>query len=247
MHKYDDTFFTYIQDGSLQSAAEAVPIVVNSLNPKSVVDVGCGAGAWCSQWMSSGVESVLGIDGDYVDEDRLLIPGDSFLSHDLSEEFSLDRQLDLAVSLEVAEHIPEEKAGTFIRNLTRLSDMVLFSAAVPGQGGEFHVNEQPLEYWRDKFAHLGFCAFDFLRPLLRGNRNVMPWYRYNSILYVKAEAVSSLPEQVRQCLVPEGVPLSSYSSLAWNIRTMCLRLLPERWVNQLSIAYHNIHNLGRKG
>jgi 2-polyprenyl-3-methyl-5-hydroxy-6-metoxy-1,4-benzoquinol methylase len=118
-------------------------------------------------WLQHGAKDVLGVDGPYVDQSRLHIPTSQFLASDLAYPLKLERQFDLVQSLEVAEHLPEQASEQFVDSLVRHGRLVLFSAATPGQGGENHINEQPWEYWRAKFAARNFELFDFLRPRLR--------------------------------------------------------------------------------
>src|SRR2546429_8002382 len=105
---YDVGFFQAWQPGSLASARVIVPIVLDLLGPTSVVDVGCGIGTWLSVFEESGVSDVIGVDGDYVDRDRLLIEPGRYIARDLESPLRLDRSFDLAVSLEVAEHLAPE-------------------------------------------------------------------------------------------------------------------------------------------
>ena len=128
---------------------------------KSVLDLGCGQGVWLASWVRLGAKDVQGIDGPYVDQERLHIPKERFQGRDLARPVDLGRHFDLVQSLEVAEHLPQSAAEQFVDSLVRHGPLVLFSAATPGQGGENHINEQPWEYWREKFAARGYEVFDF--------------------------------------------------------------------------------------
>jgi hypothetical protein len=132
-----------------------------------------------------GVEEVRGVDGDYVDRARLEVPADCFAAHDLSRPLRTDRRFDLAVSLEVAEHLPAEVAEGFVESLTLLAPVVLFSAAAPYQGGDQHVNEQWPAYWAERFASRGYVGVDCLRRQIWGNSEVDWWYAQNAFLYVE--------------------------------------------------------------
>jgi SAM-dependent methyltransferase len=123
-----------------------VPTVLRLVQPEPVVDVGCGDGAWLSVFRELGVNHRFGLDGDYVDRRLLQIPQDQFSATDLSLPFRLPCTFDLAVSLEVAEHLPPQSAEDFVDSLTRLAPVVLFSAAIPLQGGTHHLNEQWPDY-----------------------------------------------------------------------------------------------------
>ena len=237
-HEYKSDFFEYINVGSTASARVVCPILIDWVSPESGLDVGCGAGAWCRVWRESGVRDVIGVDGDYVDQTSLLIDAGSFISQDLSKSFDLDRRFDLVVSLEVAEHVAEASAASFVDNLARHGDLVLFSAAVPGQGGEFHVNEQPLDYWRQLFAARGFRCFDPLRPRIAGAREVEPWYRYNCLVYARGGGLARLPAAVLQTEVLPGQTPAEVAPLSWRARNAIIRSLPAPVVAKLVVAKH---------
>ncbi|MDQ1143589.1 2-polyprenyl-3-methyl-5-hydroxy-6-metoxy-1,4-benzoquinol methylase/predicted O-methyltransferase YrrM [Bacillus sp. SORGH_AS 510] len=192
--QYDKGFFSSQQHGSLLSAKQVVPYLINLLKPKSVVDVGCGVGTWLSVFKDQGVEVITGLDGDYVDTNMLHIPKESFISQDVSKSFTLDRQYDLVVSLEVAEHLREQEAEPFVDNLVSLGPIILFSAAIPLQGGTDHLNEQWPDYWRNIFLKRGYLAVDCIRGVFWNNSQVEWWYRQNMIMYVKKEWVGKYPE-----------------------------------------------------
>jgi hypothetical protein len=180
---YDARFYAELAPGVSRSANVIVPIVLSRVHPTSVVDVGCGVGGWLKVFHDHGVVDLAGFDGDHVARSALLIEPPRFRAVDLSKDFSLDRTFDLAVSLEVAEHLPASRARPFIRLLTGAAPAVLFSAAIPGQGGTGHVNEQWQDYWRALFRAEGYLPVDFIRPLVRGLRSVEPWYQQNVVLY----------------------------------------------------------------
>jgi SAM-dependent methyltransferase len=192
--RYDDEFFRWLDDAAVRSAEAVVPIVLELVPVESVADVGCGRGAWLSVFSRLGVGRFLGIDGPYVDLDSLAIPRESFLAHDLTMPLTVDGRFDLVVSLEVAEHLPAESARSFVELLTRLGPVVLFSAAVPGQGGTDHVNEQWPEYWAAMFAEHSYRVIDAVRPRVWNDPRVEPWYAQNLLLFVSEDAIPSYPE-----------------------------------------------------
>ena len=223
---YDAAYFRFIEQASLESARAVLPVVKALVNPESVVDFGCGTGAWLRAWREVGVSRLLGADGDYVDRQSLLIDEHEFRWVDLSRPVDFGQRFDLASCLEVAEHLPESAAAVLVRTLTRHSKTVLFSAAVPGQGGYRHLNEQPYHYWRTMFAACDYCMLDVLRPRLRHVRNIEPWYAYNAFLFVDRSTVTTLPAALAAGLVPEGAPILDYSSTAFRMRKAVLRALP---------------------
>lgn len=159
-----------------------MPIVLAHLPVQSAVDVGCGRGAWLCALQEHNVSELAGYDGEHIEESELLLKFD-FQTADLSGGFRIERRFDLALSLEVAEHLPERAAKKFVQSLTAAAPAVLFSAAVPGQAGIRHVNLQWQDYWRDLFRPFGFQAVDLVRPKIWGHPNVDFWYQQNTILY----------------------------------------------------------------
>ena len=187
---YDQAFYEHQSDGSRRSAEVVLPIVFDWTGfPKSVVDVGCGVGTWLAACAANGVDEILGIDGDYVDVAKLQIPKQFFMAQDLLSPPPVKKRFDLAMSLEVGEHLPAESANKLVGYLTSLSDQVLFSAAIPGQGGVHHVNEQWPTYWADMFASYGYVPLDPIRPLVWQNPVVERFYSQNAFLYLKEELV----------------------------------------------------------
>jgi len=182
---YDDEFYAMVAATARSSARAVLPRVFDLCKPKSVIDLGCGLGTWLAVARELGVAEILGVDGAHVAPEALEIPRDRFLVHDLSLPLELERRFDLAISLEVAEHLPRECADAFVRTLVGLAPVVLFSAAIPGQGGTLHLNEQWPSYWADKFATHGHRCIDVLRDEFWGNDEVAWWYQQNMLLFVR--------------------------------------------------------------
>jgi SAM-dependent methyltransferase len=181
--EYDKGFFDGHSLKSRRSAAVVIPIVNELVRPKSVLDVGCGNGLWLAEWIDQGVTDVCGLDGAYVDSAMIQIEPANFRAVDLENSFSLARRFDLVQSLEVAEHLDESCADTFVQSLVNHADTVLFSAAIPGQRGTHHVNEQWPSYWAEKFSHHGLRLFDPIRPVIWKDPRVSWWYRQNTVLF----------------------------------------------------------------
>ena len=235
-HSYSSDFYKYIDAGSRESAQVVSSLLLGELRIDSLLDVGSGHGAWSRIWLDAGVQDVVAVDGAYIDEGQLVVPPPCFRSHDLSKPLDLERSFDLVQSLEVAEHISEDCADTFIDNLVRHGDVILFSAAVPRQGGEHHVNEQPPEYWRRKFMKRGYHPYDWLRPRLAGNGAVKPWYRFNSFLYVNGSGGSKLSESILSAKVPNNEPLQIGGDFRWALRRAAVRLIPTALVKPVAMA-----------
>lgn len=188
---YDQTFYDTIRAGCQRSAAVVVPLLLEKLTadgaaaPHDVVDVGCGEGWWAAQFAEHGC-TVLGIDGAEPPPELCPIPG-RFVTHDLTRPLGPlgIAGADLAVSLEVAEHLPEARADTFVADLCALAPLVLFSAAIPGQGGTGHIHEQWPQYWVDRLADHGYTASGALRWLIWDDERVENWYRQNLLIFAR--------------------------------------------------------------
>jgi SAM-dependent methyltransferase len=189
MTSYTADFYQMHRDGARSSAETIVPIVIDLVQPRSVIDVGCGLGAWLAVFRDQGVEDVWGMDGPHVDARLLEIAPERFLPTDLRRPVRLPRRFDLVVSIEVAEHLPPDCATAFVESLTALGPVVLFSAAIPHQGGVEHLNEQWPEYWAERFGKRGYVAIDCIRPRVWRDERVEWWYAQNALLYAERERV----------------------------------------------------------
>jgi len=180
-------------NASMRSAREVVPFIINLIQPKQVIDIGCGLGAWLSVFQEYGVKKIIGVDGDYVNRKLLRIPVESFIPHNLEKPFKVGQKFDLVLSLEVAEHLSPESSNTFIETLSNLGPAILFSAAIPYQPGESHINCQWPDYWADLFNQKGYVLFDCLRTKYWQNKNVNWWYAQNMLLFIKQSHLQSYP------------------------------------------------------
>ena len=194
MEPYTEDFYAARRKDNIRSSARViVPLVLELVQPRSVIDVGCGTGEWLSVFEEHGVEDVWGVDGGWVSKKRLEIAEERFVPIDLEQPFHIDRTFDLVVSLEVAEHLPEECANTFVDSLTRLGPVVLFSAAIPHQVGRKHINEQWPEYWAERFHEKDYVVIDCLRRRIWRNENVAKWYRQNILMFAAREHLEEQP------------------------------------------------------
>lgn len=189
---YNQKFYKTIQTGSSDSAAIIVPLLMEYVRPSSVIDVGCGTGDWLYEFLKFGVD-IVGIDGAYLPVNTLKIPKEKILLKDLNEPLSINRRFDLVVSLEVAEHLYPERAESFVSDLTHLAPIILFSAAVPGQGGHNHVNEQWPSYWARLFNKHDYIVVDILRSLLWDNGKIQWWYRQNLLIFIHGLFIDNYP------------------------------------------------------
>lgn len=206
--EYSPAFYAGQVQGSCSSASRVVPVIIELLHPTTVLDVGCGLGAWLSEFSKAGC-CVCGVDGNYIDQSLLRIPGESFVRADLEECVRDCRipgrtgdRFSLCLSLEVAEHLAPSMADGFVRLLTHYSDCVLFSAAIPHQGGAHHVNLQWPDYWIARFAAMDYKVLDIIRPRIWEDQSIEPWYRQNTLLFMKngcalANQAYAVPQESR--------------------------------------------------
>lgn len=153
---------------------------------RSLLDVGCGTGTWLSTAGTQlGVADILGVDVSAYKQGLFHIAAAQYLQYNLEEPLQLQRQFDLVLCLEVAEHLPLAAATTLVKSLVAHGEVVLFSAAIPGQGGQHHINEQWQSWWQQHFAHEGYTALDLIRPAIWQHPDVLPWYKQNLLVYVK--------------------------------------------------------------
>ena len=182
---YSSLFYALQRRGSERSADVVLPVAFEFTKPASIVDVGCGAGTWLAAARRLGVTRTVGVEGPWVANVELASKDIEMHHADLERKLPELGRFDLAVCMEVAEHLSPERAAGIVEDLCALSDTVLFSAAIHWQGGIRHLNEQPQSYWAALFARHGFGASDVIRPRIWRNGRVSYWYRQNTILYVK--------------------------------------------------------------
>lgn len=183
-------YFHELCSHNTNAAFEIVPELIRKVRPKSVIDVGCGIGTWLAIFEKEGIQDYLGIDGEYVEVKSLLFDPKKFVPIDLNAPFQFNRKFDLVVCLEVAEHLEASSAKHFIRSLAALGNVIVFSAAIPGQGGQNHINEQFPDYWIELFAEMDFVVSDDIRMSFWNNKNVEWWYRQNLVVFTKGNSSS---------------------------------------------------------
>lgn len=195
MSGYGTVFYEMEGESAKKSSQVILPYVIEKLQPKSIVDFGCGTGEWLyTAKQFDCVEKVLGLDGVYA-KDFYVLSEDEFFPCELNQYIDLGQKFDLAISLEVAEHIRSQFETIFVENLVRHSDIILFSAAIPYQGGRSHVNEQYPSYWRKIFNEYGYEICDCLRKVFWDNDDVDIWYRQNIMFYCKEELKDELQKK----------------------------------------------------
>jgi hypothetical protein len=217
----------YVEHAAIarSSADVVVPLVMELMGPRSVVDVGCGSADWLAVFGTHGVDDVLGIDSEDVPDDLLAVPSTAVRRHDLSRPLELDRRFDLVVCLEVAEHLAPEKGVELIAALTGLGPLVLFSAAIPHQGGMNHLNEQWPDHWAEIFGRHGYVAIDCLRRKVWRNPDVAWWYAQNMLLFAERNELPGRPELSGELELMGSSQLSLVHPRCYESRRRALRRL----------------------
>lgn len=188
---YDEQYYQGQMDGSYRSAKKYADLLFKMFQPKSVIDVGCGRGTWLKAFKEAGAEKVVGLDGLWNKQENMVEGYITFYPFDLNKPINLPKveKFDLAMSLEVAEHLEVSSAETFVSSLTNLADGILFGAAYTKQGGTNHINEQPHSYWANIFSSHFYVPFDIFRPMVWGDNDIEFWYRQNIFLYVRKGSI----------------------------------------------------------
>lgn len=244
---YSEDFYEGMQDANLASARIVVPFALQFVQPKSVIDIGCGQGLWLRAFIENGISDVEGYDGEYVDREKLHIPKERFHGVNLEKPIQNIRAFDLAVSLEVAEHLSHEASRTMVVNLTNAAPVILFSAAIPGQGGVHHVNEQWADYWQERFKEKGYVPVDCIRRHVWDDNRVSFFYAQNILMYVKEELLTQYPKLQEEIRLGHGKALSlvhpkmyEYYESRWN------KIAPLIWKVPLPLIKWGSRLLGRK-
>jgi cyclopropane fatty-acyl-phospholipid synthase-like methyltransferase len=191
---YNNSFFDELTNNSYTSGKKILSILSNLVKFESMIDIGAGLGPWTKAFIElKNKHNCIAIDGDYVQKNKLLIPEENFISIDVSKPFDLKKKFDLAISMEVGEHLPHASSKDFIESITKHADVVLFSAAIPGQQGTYHINEQYPEYWAAIFNSLGYTTVDLIRDIIWDDTTIDRWYRQNTLLFIKDTELYKYP------------------------------------------------------
>ena len=183
--------FMALTEEHISSANPILNILFQYYLPKKIIDVGCGSGSWLHVARELGAWSTTGMDGLWLKKEMLVSDQIELISHDLEKPFPNVGVYDLAISLEVAEHLTKNRAASFINELCKLSKVILFSAAIPGQGGDHHINEQWQSYWFGLFRDNNYKCFDIIRHKVWDDSQVKPWYKQNCLVYVHEDLQST--------------------------------------------------------
>jgi SAM-dependent methyltransferase len=186
------------REARISNATKCLKLVCDVVPLGHVVDFGCGIGAWLYAAETLGAGSVLGIEGTWIHEADTIVSKAKIQVADLATDPPFfAKQFDLAMAIEVAEHLPEKSADKFCRSLVSAADRILFSAAVPGQPGIGHINLQPLPYWVSKFWALGYAPIELIRPYIADDKSIYWWLRQNLVMFVAYDKLIRSPNLLR--------------------------------------------------
>lgn len=185
---YNKNFYRTRDKRTIHAARTILPLIFSNYKIKSVADFGCGVGTWLGVCKELGASETLGIEGSWIDE-SMVSSSFKMYNTDLTKPIHLNKKYDLTISLEVAEHLPECNSDDFIISLSKSSDLILFSAAVDGQGGTGHLNEQNQSYWVEKFTRHGYTCKDFIRSKIWNDKKIDPWYKQNIFIFSREQEI----------------------------------------------------------
>jgi len=212
---YNDEYHVGRDDMTRCAASIVINQLLKIMRIESAIDLGGAIGVWIDELkrqVGNSFKYGCVVDGDYIKEEMKLVSQEEYIIHDLEERFVYDSTFDIAISLETAEHLTPERAGSFVEDLTRLSDVVLFSAGIPVGEAEDPLNERPISYWAELFSQNGYKAFDIIRPRIQYIQSIPWWYRNDMLLYCKKESpiISSLEKMLINQPVFDGVVEDEY-------------------------------------
>lgn len=227
---YNRNFYQGQSNGSYISAKAVIKELLTIVQPKSVVDVGCGVGTWLAAFKESSPEvTIQGFDGDYVNKEALWIAPEFFTAANLEQPLVTNKRYDLAMSLEVAEHLQNSSSATFVASLVSLSDVILFSAAIPWQGGTNHINEQRPEFWANLFAQHGYVCADIIRQRIWNDESIRWPYRQNALFFVKATELEKYPLLAAGAIKTDATFLYRVHERAFHERSQKAIFLSNNW------------------
>ncbi len=188
---YDQEFFNSNKDEGLKMASWFIPALKKVTGFNSIIDIGCGTGHYLRYCLDNGITDVFGLEGSPHAFESLLVDKNIVVMHDLRKPYTFSRKWDIAISIEVAEHVDKLYTNNYIKILTDSSNIVILTAAQPGQGGTAHVNEQTPEWWKEKFGKFGFTldeeATNHLKNEIRNAKAnggyVTDWFEPNILIF----------------------------------------------------------------
>lgn len=162
--------------------------IVRDTAPETLVDVGCGGGFLLAALAERGV-TCFGLEYSQAGIELCGSAGLQVRQFDLEHDTFAGGPFDVAVSMEVAEHLPASVADRFVDLLAGVAPLVVFTAARPGQVGTDHVNEQVPEYWITRFAARGLAPYEALAASWQDEwkrLGVIECYRDNLMVFARS-------------------------------------------------------------
>lgn len=235
---YPDEWHMIYGDMTGESARKILPPLIELFGVTSFVEVGCGNGHWTQAAIDAGVEDYRVVDGPWNNRSALLVDHERFVEADLGEPLHLAQKFDMAICLEVAEHVRGDRADVLADSLASMSDVLLFGAAIPLQGGYGHINEQWPSWWREKFEARGYRAYDLVRPAHWTDQSIHYWYRQNAFVYVEesnkgASAVAAKAASASSIMMFDAVHPEKFDEMA-SYRTIVAKRLAKRFPGWLA-------------
>lgn len=209
------------RDKRLRNGVYLAEILCDYIQPKSVIDLGCGLGFFLAAMQAKGAE-VTAVDGDWVSPLKTEVDKSRYRVADLDQPFADSRRYDLAASIEVAEHLRPARSAAFVAELCALSDMVLFSAGVPGQGGAGHINLRFQDEWAAMFAEQGYDCYDPIRRRIAAHEDVFNWFTMNTLLYIKTGT------PVSDRLAEHRIPIAAAAIVSKNFHANRVKVFKKR-------------------
>jgi SAM-dependent methyltransferase len=170
--------------------------------PASVLDIGCGIGAYLLLFRQHGAARILGVDG--IPANATALPDDAYQVRDLALPLEFDGSFDIVVCVEVAEHLDARHADVLLDSITRhAGQVIVFSAAEPGQPGHGHINCAPIAQWLGMLAVRGWYP-ELVDSLGMRSLATMSWFRRNLVVLRRgdpeagAAAIAALTEISRR-------------------------------------------------
>lgn len=181
---YDNAFYLHQSPGSYKTAQAFFKYLFNFYKPNSLIDFGAGLGTWLQAAQELGVEHLQAIEGEWV-KPKVQNSNLNYTFHDMQKSYKTEQKFDLAMSLEVAEHLSLERADSFIGDICQTANLVMFGAAMKHQGGQGHINEQNQSYWIKLFRIRNYECLDIFRTPFWFRNELEPWYIQNTFLFIK--------------------------------------------------------------